>query len=53
MLLLELEFILLAVEDHLPIVEVLVVGEFHVEIGHAGRMVCHLVDILWRSTGWH
>ena len=46
--LLDLEFVLLAVEDVLPVVEVLVVHEFHIEVRHTGGVVGHLIDIL----GW-
>jgi hypothetical protein len=51
MVVLELELVLLAEVDGLPIVEVLVVGELHIEIRHAGREVFHLVDVLGRNGG--
>jgi hypothetical protein len=48
---LELVLVLLAVEDVLPIVEVLVVHGFKVEVGHAGGVVSDDVDVLGRDGG--
>lgn len=50
--LLKLVFILLAVEDIGPFVEVLVVLELHVEVRLTGGVVLHLVDVFRRDGGW-
>lgn len=48
---LELVLVILAVDDVLPVVEVLVVLVFEVEVRHAGGVVTHHVDILGRDGG--
>lgn len=48
---LELVLVLLAVNDVLPVVEVLVVLAFEVEVGHAGGVVPNHVNVLGRDGG--
>ena len=50
---LELIFILLAIVNACPRVEVLVVSEFHIEVRHAGGMIHNVVDIFGRNGGWN
>jgi hypothetical protein len=48
---LELELVVLAIDYVLPVVKVLVVLAFEVEVGHAGGVVAHHVDVLGRDGG--
>lgn len=48
---LELIFVFLAVDDVLPVVEVLVVFAFEVEVRHAGGVVPYHIDVLGRDGG--
>jgi hypothetical protein len=49
---LEFVFVFLTVEDVIPIVEVLMVSKFHIEVWQTGWMIGDLIDVFWWSSGW-